>query len=71
MNVTEIVMVIGGSFTIVGAIVTVVWVISNRPTYKYCDETYQRKDLHDEKYNTLIEKIEELKESIDDLKESK
>lgn len=70
MDVTEIVMIVVGIFTVLGSIVSVVWVISNRPTYEHCDDTYQRKDLHSQEYNRLLEKIEELRKVIMEMKGS-
>jgi len=54
----------------IGSIVSLVWAFSKRPTYDYCDETYQRKDLHIQEYNTLIAMIRELKASVDALKKN-
>ncbi|MCK5602439.1 hypothetical protein KAR91_11230 [Candidatus Pacearchaeota archaeon] len=68
-NVSEIVMIIYSIIVVIGSIVTVVWTLSKRPTYKYCDEVYQRKDLHETQYLVLIEKIEEVKQEIKKLKE--
>lgn len=70
MTIAEIVIIAVGAFAVLGSIVSVVWAFSNRPTYTYCDDTFQRKDLHAQEYNTLIEKIEELKDAIDAIKQS-
>jgi len=64
MSITEI----SGICIVLSSIVAVVWTISNHPNYKYCDETYMRKDLHSQEYKTLTEKIDELKEKIEDMK---
>lgn len=63
MTITEI----SGICIVLSSIVAVVWTISNHPTYKYCDETFMRKDLHSQEYNTLLEKIEKLQKAIDEL----
>lgn len=71
MTITEAVLIVVGLFTVLGSIVSVVWVFSNRPTYTYCDVTYQRRDLHAQEYETLLEKIQELKDAIEALKDNK
>ena len=71
MEVSEFVPLASGLIMIIGAIVSGAYVISNRPTYKYCDDTFQRKDLHSQEYHLLLEKIAELKEDIQALKNSK
>ncbi len=68
MNVTEIVLIIGCIFSVLGSVVTVVWVISHKVSYSYANATFQRKDLHVQEYNTLIDKIDELKIAIEEIK---
>ena len=68
MNVMEIVMIGVGVCTILGSVVSVVYVITHKVSYAYADATYQRKDLHSQEYNTLLEKIEELRKAIEDIK---
>lgn len=68
MTITEIVSIGVGLVAVIGSLVSVVWVISNRPTYKYCDSIYKRIDLHNQEYETLLAAIKELKEDIAELK---
>lgn len=68
MTIMETTSIISGIVIVLGAIITVVYTISNHPNYKYCDDTYQRKDLHSQEYKALLEKIEELKKAIEELK---
>lgn len=70
MSIGEIVTIGSGAVIVLGAIVTVVYTISNHPNYKYCDDTFMRKDLHSQEYKTLLEKIEKLQEAVDELKKS-
>ena len=65
MSISEIVMILVGLSAVVGSIVSVVVTIANRPTYKYCDETYQRKDLHDQQYEEILRILGEIKKDIE------
>lgn len=67
MSIMEVVLIIAAVITIVGSITTVVWTLSNRPTYKYCDEVYQRKDLQEQAYKVIVDKMEELGKRFDAL----
>ena len=69
MTITDIVMLTVGISTVLGSLVSVIYTITNRPTFSFCEKTFQRKDLHSQEYNTLLEKIEELKEAIEHLQE--
>lgn len=71
MSIIEIVLVAGCVVAILGSIVSVVWAFSKCPSYHFCDTTYQRKDLHAQEYETLLEKIKELKDAIEELKDNK
>ncbi len=68
MGISEIVMILVGCCTVLGSLVTVVWALSNRPNYEYCDKTFQRKDLHDQQYETIINALEKIQEDIESLK---
>jgi len=69
MNVTDIVLILVGISTVVGSLVSVVWVISHKVSYTYVNETFMRKDLHSQEYKSLLEKIKELKNAINKLDE--
>ena len=69
MSPSDIVIIIVGLVTVVGSIVSVVWVISNRPTYKHCNSTYQRIDLHAQQYETILTMLGEIKAEIAKLKD--
>ena len=70
MGIEVIVSITVGFIAILGSIATVVFTVANRPTYKYCEDTFQRKDLHSQEYHTLLEKIEELRRDIQYLQKS-
>ena len=67
MTIPEITAIGGGLCIVLGSLVSVIYTITNRTTFKYCDDTYQRRDLHSQEYKTVLEKLAELKEAIEHL----